>query len=117
MSTRHLAAADLPTADLIDIARRVAVSLDLDLVRTDALTLLGEVRVLRHNLVMARQLLANLLAAANAALAAADEGEPDPVTYLRDELGQADLDLSDEPIELWPTPLSEATLGWPEVSS
>jgi hypothetical protein len=51
----------------------------------DIPVLLAELERLRSLLTWARTEFANLLAAARATLAATDEGEPDPLSYLRDE--------------------------------
>ncbi len=53
---------------------------------TDASALSAEVAQMSAELADARLDRANLLAAALAALTAHDEGEPDPLSYLRDEL-------------------------------
>ena len=53
---------------------------------SDVPALADEVTRMSGELAGARLDRANLLAAVRAALAAHDEGEPDPLTYLRDEL-------------------------------
>ena len=45
---------------------------------------------MRARLAQARRAYANLLAAARCAVAAAEDGEPDPLYYLRDELSALD---------------------------
>jgi hypothetical protein len=52
--------------------------------------LCDEGRDLRAGLARTRTVYANLLAAARCAVAAAEEGEPDPLYYLRDELSTHD---------------------------
>lgn len=59
----------------------------LEDVLNDALTLAAEITRLTDELKQARLERANLHAAMRAALAAHTEGEPDPMWYLRDELG------------------------------
>jgi hypothetical protein len=46
----------------------------------------SEITRLRRALTVLRARYANLLAAARAAVAAEQDGEPDPIAYLRDEL-------------------------------
>jgi hypothetical protein len=58
----------------------------LDAALTDNLALCSEVTRLSADLAAARLDMANLLAAARAALAAHADGEADPLYYLRDEL-------------------------------
>jgi hypothetical protein len=58
----------------------------LDTALTDSPALSAEIARLRAELAGVRLNLANLAAAALATLAARDEGEPDPLSYLRDEL-------------------------------
>jgi hypothetical protein len=58
----------------------------LEMSATDVPPLLSEVDRLWLLLVAARHRYANLLAAARATLAADRDGEPDPLSYLRDEL-------------------------------
>jgi hypothetical protein len=58
----------------------------LDTALTDNLTLLAEVARLTAELAATRLDRANLLAAMLAAIAAHADGEPDPLSYLRDEL-------------------------------
>ena len=58
----------------------------LDTALADVPALLAEVGRKREELVAIRLDRANLLAAIRACLAASDEGEPDPLGYLRDEL-------------------------------
>jgi hypothetical protein len=53
---------------------------------TDITDLLGQVTSLYHALTAARMEAANLRAAISAALGAADDGESDPLGYLKDEL-------------------------------
>jgi hypothetical protein len=55
----------------------------------DADALLGEVTRLRRALAQARLESANRLAAIHGALGAAEDGEPDPLDYLRWELSRA----------------------------
>lgn len=52
----------------------------------DAPALMAEIKRLAEELQSARLDRANLLAAARATLAASQDGEPDPLYYLRDEL-------------------------------
>jgi hypothetical protein len=56
--------------------------------------LTAEISLLRADLVGARLDRANLAAAALAAIAAHDDGEPDPLCYLRDELRAQGHDTS-----------------------
>jgi hypothetical protein len=56
---------------------------------TDAVALADEVTRLADELAAVRLDRANLHAAARATIAAAAEGEPDPLSYLRDELDAA----------------------------
>ena len=58
----------------------------LDQALTDTLTLAAEISRQRTDLAAVRLDRANLLAAIRAALAAARDGEADPLAYLRDEL-------------------------------
>jgi len=58
----------------------------LDTALADNLTLSAEVAQLNAELAAARLDRANLLAAMRAAIAAHADGEPDPLSYLRDEL-------------------------------
>ena len=53
--------------------------------------LLSEITWLACELAAARLEAANRLAAIRAALAAAADGEPDPLAYLRDQLAEEDL--------------------------
>jgi hypothetical protein len=57
---------------------------------TDITDLLIEVADLYRALIAARLEAANHLAAIRAALSAAEDGEPDPLAYLRDELPECD---------------------------
>ncbi len=78
---RHIVAgfaSSMPT--LTDIWRSVEDALD------DALALSAEVTRLSTELQQTRLDRANLLAAIRATLAAQADGEPDPTSYLRDEL-------------------------------
>lgn len=52
----------------------------------DIPSLLAEISRLRQLLTYARTELANLLAAGRATLAAEHDGDPDPLSYLRDEI-------------------------------
>jgi hypothetical protein len=54
-----------------------------------------EIARLRRTLATLRLRYANLLAAARATLAAAHEGEPDPLAYLADELTQHPMRSTD----------------------
>jgi hypothetical protein len=56
----------------------------------DIPALLAEIRRLTRLLTWARTEFANLLAAARATLAAHHDGEPDPLSYLRDEVSRHD---------------------------
>jgi hypothetical protein len=79
--SRHIVAgfcAAFPT--LADIWQHIDHAL------ADAPALSAEIIRLRAGLASARLDLANLAAAALATLAAHDDGEPDPLSYLRDEL-------------------------------
>ena len=58
----------------------------LDQALTDTATLTAEISRQRTDLTAVRLDRANLLAAIRAALAAAHDGEADPLAYLRDEL-------------------------------
>ena len=58
----------------------------LDTALADNLTLSAEVARLNAELAATRLDRANLLAAMRAAIAAHADGEPDPLSYLRDEL-------------------------------
>lgn len=64
----------------------------LDRVLTDTLTLAEEISRQRADLAAVRLDRANLLAAIRAALAAACDGEADPLAYLRDELDDHSAD-------------------------
>jgi hypothetical protein len=80
-TARHIVAgfsADMPT--LAEIWRYLEDALD------DVPALSAEVTRLSGELRHARLDRANLLAAARAAIAAHHDGEPDPLSYLRDEL-------------------------------
>jgi hypothetical protein len=66
---RHVPPQELTRGDLADIAR-----------------LLAEITSLHDKLAAARLRAANLEAAMRAALSAHDDGEPDPLSYLRDEI-------------------------------
>lgn len=68
-SRRHAPRQELTRKDLADISR-----------------LLTEITSLHNQLTAARLRAANLEAAMRAALSAHDDGEPDPLSYLRDEL-------------------------------
>jgi hypothetical protein len=68
--TRHAPPQELTPRDLADIGR-----------------LLAEIASLHSQLAAARLRAANLEAAIRAALSAHDEGETDPLSYLRDEAG------------------------------
>ncbi|MCI0688507.1 MAG: hypothetical protein L0Y54_14915 [Sporichthyaceae bacterium] len=72
---------DLSGAELVD---------RLWLVACDVPVLLAEIERSQRLLRIARRRLADLLAATRAALAAAAEGDPDPLTYLLDELDARD---------------------------
>jgi hypothetical protein len=94
-AARHIVAgfsAEMPT--LAEIWRYVEGALDDTLILTDEITrLTAELRSARLDH-------ANLLAAVRAALSAVREGEPDPLSYLRDELtatGQAPQDEGERP--------------------
>lgn len=65
----------------------------------DIPVLLAELARLRALLTRARFQAANLLAAARATLAAHDDGEPDPLSYLRDEVTDHEriLDPGEDP--------------------
>lgn len=80
-AARHIVAGfrtEMPT--LAEIWRYVEDALDDALILTDEITrLTAELRSTRFNY-------ANLLAAARATLSASQEGEPDPLFYLRDDL-------------------------------
>ena len=67
---RHAPRQELTRHDLADIAR-----------------LLTEITSLHSQLAAARLRAANLEAAIRAALGAHSDGEPDPLSYLRDEIG------------------------------
>lgn len=56
----------------------------------DIPVLLAEHQRLSSLLTVARTEFANLLAAARATIHAEDDGEPDPLSYLRDEIGAHD---------------------------
>jgi hypothetical protein len=75
----------LARADLCPRCARV-----IDPVAADAIQLFGEVIRLHEALIYTRLESANRLAAIRAALHAAQEGEPDPLAYLRDELPGSD---------------------------
>jgi len=64
---------------------------DVDGALNDMATLLAEVTRLSAELHDARLDRANLLAAMRAALAAYADGEPDPISYLRDELDAPEM--------------------------
>ena len=53
---------------------------------TDLTTLRAEITRLRQTMAILRGRYANLLAAVRAAVAAHEDGEPDPMAYLYDEL-------------------------------
>lgn len=57
---------------------------------TDPTPLVAEILRLRTTLTALRQRYANLLAAARATLGAARDGEPDPLSFLADELTDHD---------------------------
>lgn len=57
---------------------------------SDIPVLLAELSRVRELLALVRVMHANLLAAARATIAAARDGEPDPMYYLRDELDAHD---------------------------
>lgn len=58
----------------------------IDSALTDTPTLIAELNRLRAELAAVRRDRANLLAAARATISAQYDGEPDPLSYLRDEL-------------------------------
>lgn len=62
----------------------------------DIPVLLAETKRLATLLTAARAEFANLLAAAHATLRAQDDGEPDPLSYLRDEVAAHDPIARDE---------------------
>lgn len=66
----------------------------LDTALADSPALSAEITRLRAELAGVRLDLANLAAAALATLAARDDGEPDPLSYLRDELRAQGHDTS-----------------------
>jgi hypothetical protein len=77
----------LPPAELDLIGRRMgSIGLFTAHAYTDMGRLLGEVRRLRHARAIEQAEHADLLAAARATLAAARDGEADPLYYLRDAL-------------------------------
>ena len=59
----------------------------IDSALADILTLIDEITRLRTELTGTRLARADLAAAARATIAAHHDGEPDPLSYLRDELG------------------------------
>jgi hypothetical protein len=59
----------------------------------DIALLLGEITRLHKSLIRARRNAANYQAAIQAALGAADDGEPDPLGYLKDELAGPSSDI------------------------
>jgi hypothetical protein len=66
----------------------------LDIALADSPALSAEMTRMRAELARARLDLANLAAAALATLAAHSDGEPDPLSYLRDELRAQDHDAN-----------------------
>lgn len=62
----------------------------VDAALTDTVALIEELTGLLADLAQLRQQHANLAAAALASLAAHHDGEPDPLSYLRDELSAQD---------------------------
>lgn len=82
------------------LAEEISEQLSSDIWRTlanafaDTPALSAEVIQLRADLAGARLDRANLAAAALAAVAAHEEGEPDPLSYLRDELQAQGHDIS-----------------------
>jgi hypothetical protein len=84
VTTRHRIARDI-TARLA-VERPAEVWQYLLSAFADIPALAAEITRLRADLAHARLDLANLAAAALASIAAHDEGEPDPLCYLRDEL-------------------------------
>ena len=86
-----------PTVDLDAVRTHVHAALDR---RTryavwtaihDALVLVAEVERLSALLTWARTEFANLMAAGRATLTADHDGEPDPLSYLRDEIEAHDF--------------------------
>jgi hypothetical protein len=79
-----------PNANLQEAATQHDSALAVIRPITNALSLIpalcNEIRELRHRLAIALSDLADLAAAAKAALGAYADGEPDPFYYLRDEL-------------------------------
>ncbi|MQA86723.1 MAG: hypothetical protein GEV03_19360 [Streptosporangiales bacterium] len=80
-SARHIVAGLLnTTSTLAEIWRTIEIAL------ADTPELTAEISRLRGQLADTRLDRANLLAAARAVIAAHQEGEPDPLSYIRDEI-------------------------------
>ena len=81
-------------ADLAEIRTCPTCTVPVTQAVTDITNLLIQVSGLYPALVAARREAANLRAAIYAALGAADDGDPDPLAYLRDELPEATDDTT-----------------------
>jgi len=81
-------------ADLAEIRTCPTCTVPVTQAITDITNLLIQVTGLYPALVTARREAANLRAAIYASLGAADDGDPDPLAYLRDELPESTYDTT-----------------------